>query len=285
MKNKHLTAAIIVLCLALFSCSQKDRFTSNAIGMVAVVETESQASERNEVNENKQLENSFLDSVTKVILLFQSRDIEKIATKIQFPLYREYPIPSIKNKEEFRNRFSEVFDAILIDKIASSKPEQWSEVGWRGVMLENGVLWMANSDGVITSVNYQSDFEKKVRQELIAKDKQNLHLTLKSFESPIYRIKTKNYLIRIDELSNGEYRYASWKIGEKESSKPSIILNKGEWEFEGSGGNHLITFVNGNYVYKIYRNLIGEKNSPDITLYVEKNGQNIVTEDGMLMME
>ena len=120
---------------------------------------------------------------------------------------------------------------------------------------------------------------------MINKEKENLHVSLKVFESPTYKIKTKNYLIRIDELTNYKYRYASWKISEKESSKPDIILNNGELKFDGSGGNHVITFVNGNYTYKVYRYCIGEENSPDITLDIEKNGQIILSEDGNLIIE
>ena len=106
--------------------------------------------------------------------MFKSYNVDQIPNFISFPLDRQYPIPSIKNKNEFNKRFSEVFDKILIDKIANSKIEQWSEVGWRGIMLDDGVVWMANSDGIITAVNYQSDFEKKLRSDLIAKEKENL---------------------------------------------------------------------------------------------------------------
>jgi hypothetical protein len=53
-------------------------------------------------------------------------------------------------------------------------------------------------------------------------------------------------------------------------------------EFEGSGGNHVITFLKENYTYKIYRNIIGEENSSDITLEVEKDGEIVLKEDGKL---
>ena len=150
-------------------------------------------------------------------------------------------------------------------------------------MLDNGVVWIDSYEGKITAVNYQSGFEKNLKKDLINKEKENVHISLKTFESPTYKIKTKKYLIRIDKLSNDKYRYASWKISEKESSKPDIILKNGELEFQGSGGNHVITFSNGNYIYKVYRNIIGEENSPDITLEVEKEGQIILTEDGTIM--
>ena len=276
---RHLKIAFIIFGLSLLGCNQKD-----SRPMLVSDERLANTTDRRTIEPEK-IDDYKIDSIQKVIALFKAGNIDKISSKIDFPLYREYPIPSIKDKEEFKQRFSEVFDKILIDKIVNSKMEQWSEVGWRGIMLDNGVLWMANSDGVITSVNYQSDFEKKLIQDLITKDKQNLYVSLKTFESPIYKIKTKNYLIRIDELTGSKYRYASWKISEKESSKPDIILNNGELEFEGSGGNHVITFTNKNYTYKVYRNIIAEENTPDITLEVEKDGTTILTEYGTLIIE
>ena len=127
---------------------------------------------------NEKLEDDKVASINNVIDLFKQKEVDKILNIISFPLHRQYPIQSIKDKTEFTQRFSEVFDKILIDKIANSKIEQWSEVGWRGIMLDDGVVWMANSDGVITAVNYQSDFEKKLRKDLIAKEKENLHISL-----------------------------------------------------------------------------------------------------------
>lgn len=236
--------------------------------------------------EIKQLELEYkeIERIKALIALFKKKDIDGISNKISYPLYRQYPIPHIKDKEEFKKRFSEVFDQILIDKIANSQISEWSEVGWRGIMFENGDLWM-DTDGVITSINYQSGFEKNLMTSLIAKEKGDLHTSLKTFESPIYKIKTKIYLIRIDELSDYNYRYAAWKVNEKETSKPDLVINNGQIEYEGSGGNHVITFVNGIYTYKVYRNVIGTDTSPDITLEVEENGKVILKTDGTLILK
>lgn len=222
-------------------------------------------------------------NINYVIDLFKKKNIEDISQNVNFPLRREYPIPEIKNREQFKQRFNEVFDEALINEIADSKLKQWSEVGWRGIMLNNGTVWIDSDEGKIIAVNYQSDFEKKLRKELIDKEKENVHSSLKTFESPTYKIKTKKYLIRIDELENKKYRYASWKINKKESSKPDLILNNGEFEFQGSGGNHVITFTNGNYIYKVYRNILGEEDTPDITLEVEENEKIILHQNGTLI--
>ena len=275
---------IVVLLFMLLGFKQANAKTALSLGRKMPAATQSQILRQSGLA-TAPIEGSKADSIKKVIALFKKRDIDKIAEKIAFPLHREYPIPDIKNKDEFKQRFTEVFDEVLIDKIVNSTMEQWSEMGWRGIMLDNGILWMGNSDGVIPAVNYQSDFEKKLRQDLIEKDKQSVHASLQSFKEPIYKIKTKNYLIRIDELNNSGYRYASWKIGKKESSKPDIVLENGVWEFQGSAENHVIVFTNGDYVYKVYRNIVGEANTPDFTLEVEKDGRTMLRESGTFFVE
>jgi hypothetical protein len=285
MEMKYSKLVFIVFGLLLMGCNHPHSKNILTTDEKLTDAADKRIIKQKKFDKNEQLEEYKIDSINNVISLFKEKDIDKISNKINFPLQREYPLPSIKDKEEFKQRFSEVFDKILIDKIANSKIEQWSEAGWRGIMLDNGIVWMGNSDGIITAVNYQSDFEKKLRKDLIDTKKANLHISLKAFKSPTYKIKTKNYLIRIDELTNNNYRYASWKISENESSKPNIILDNGELEVEGSGGNHVITFISRNYLYKVYRNVIGEENSPDITLTIEKDGKIILTEGGKIMVE
>lgn len=272
----------ILLLLLNIACNPKnDKTILSAVQVSDSTSADNRAEEVNPEDDDK-LAGYKIDNINNVIALFQQKDIDKIASIIKFPLNREYPIPGIKDEKEFKQRFNDVFDETLINKIAHSKTEQWSEVGWRGIMLDNGIVWIESDEGKIIAVNYQSDFEKKLNADLISKEKDSLHILLKKFERPTYKIKTSNYLIRIDEITNNTYRYASWNITEPESSKPDLILNNGTLEFSGSGGNHDITFLNGDYTYKIYRNIIAEKGAPDITLVVEKDGQEILTEGGML---
>lgn len=281
---KHIKLTFIVFGLLLFGCNQRGSKNSSVANEKSINKADKPLAE-DKAEFNDELKDYEIDSIKTVISLFKDKDFIGISNKISFPLCRQYPIPPINDKAEFKKRFTEVFDKILIDKIANSKINQWSEVGWRGIMLDNGVLWMANSDGIITTINYQSDFEKNLRKELITKDKESLHASLKNFQNPIYKIKTNKYLIRIDKLADAKYRYSSWKIDDKESSKPEMVLNNGQWEYLGTGGNHVITFVSGIYTYKVYRNIMGEDNSPDITLEIEKNGETILTTDGKLIIE
>lgn len=236
-------------------------------------------------SEQNTLEPEETDSIQKLIELFKKVDIEGISNKISYPLDRDYPIPSIRDKEEFIQRFHEVFDQKLIDNIAQSDISQWTEVGWRGIMLDNGVVWMSFQPGFISAINYQSKREKNIQAELIRKDKEQLHATLRNFKSPVYKIQTEKFLIRIDELSENSYRYVSWKAGADEAILPDLVLKNGICEMQGSGGNHEFTFVNGIYTYKVRRNILGERDSPDVTIQVEKRGEIIFIAPGSLMLD
>jgi hypothetical protein len=281
---KHIHFTILFIGLTLFGCNQTDRKKTEPTSENSADTTNNQSLDEEKPEENKLTEEIKKD-IQHTIDLFKTKDIDKIADRISFPLDREYPIPSIKDKQEFRQRFNEVFDKFLIDKIASSKMEQWSEMGWRGIMLDGGIIWMSDSDGIITTVNHQSDLEKSLRKALIEKEKENLHSSLKIFESPVYKIRTKNRLIRIDELIDRKYRYASWRIGAKDSSKPDMILIDGELGFGGNGGNQVIIFTDSIATYTIYRNVIGEENTPAVLLEIQKNGKTILNEAGEIIID
>lgn len=238
--------------------------------------------------DGQRTDGSGTEGIRRLTIAFKEKNIDKISDLIKYPLYREYPIPPIRDRAALKARFSEVFDARLVNKIATAQPGQWSGMGWRGIMLDNGLVWMDDAAEMITAVNYQSDFEKKWKKELIDREKERLHPDLSTFESPAYKIKTKSHLIRIDELSNGMYRYASWKTkggAASESERPDIVLNNGVLNYEGSGGNHTITFKRDNYTYEVSRNIIGEENTPDILVTVEREGRTILKEDGALIFE
>jgi hypothetical protein len=210
-------------------------------------------------------------------------DRNEISTWISYPLKRQYPIPDIKTKEDFILRYAEIFDDSLKDLIIDSDPAtDWDEMGWRGIMLYSGVLWM-DTEGKIIAINYQSEVEKNKQKNLIEADKKKLHPSLVEFKNPAYILETAKFRIRIDQLSNGKYRYASWPISKAMSEKPDLILTNGEVFMDGSGGNHHFEFKNGIYKYEcfIWR-LRGSDTSP-ANLIVYKNEDEILSQDAVIV--
>ncbi len=224
------------------------------------------------------LEPRYQSVIQKLVTLVEQGDRQGIARLIRYPLQRNYPIPSIKDVDEFLKRFDEVFDVKLISRIqVASISDDWHEMGWRGVMLDNGAVWV-DYDGSIISINYESDFEVNLRKRLIEDQKASLHKSLREFVAPVLEWETRHYRVRVDDMGNGDYRYASWSVDKQWSDKPDLILLHGKIEFEGSGGDHTISFANGLYSYVCRVYIIGSYSTPPGYLEVYRNGVKLLSE-------
>lgn len=232
-------------------------------------------------------------SVQKLIQAFKAKDVNAISQAVQYPLERPKPLPAINNANEFKTRFNQVFDGALQNQIAQSKLSDWEQVGWRGIMLHDGVVWVSNVDeedkssahatAKITAVNHLSAAEKQWQQQLLTKQKNGLHPSLQSFAKPEMVFTTPKYLVRIDLLKNGKYRYAVWNSKQDQSSQPNLVLNNGTVTSDGSGGNHYFDFKSGPYAYHVYRHVIGGESDAEVSLQVSKNGEVVVEEDGRIL--
>ncbi len=223
--------------------------------------------------------------IKKFILLFKKNETEEIVKRISYPLVRDFPIPAIQNEVEMNTYFDEVFDESLKTEIAKSTPSDWSQVGWRGIMLNQGVVWLSDDATTITGINYRSKKADERYSKLIEAQKAAVHTSISEFKRPIFSSITASYMIRIDETTEGVFRYVSWKAGQKQSEKPELVLNKGSVEYSGSGGNCVYIFRSGKYIYRVFRNVMGEGYEKAVTLSVEKEGMVILEEDGDLLSE
>lgn len=218
-----------------------------------------------------------INYVENLKALISKNDIIGLSNLVAYPLMREAPIEEIKNKNEFLYRYHEVFDEELINEILQSTKEDWSIVGAKGIMLNNGILWLS-TDGNIIGINYQSIAEKIIMSHYINMQKGVLHKSIANFEKPILAWKTKKFFIRIDELKGQKYRYSAWSNSQGYNTKPDIILSDGKLVFDGSAGNYYYIFKNGKYKYKLNVVVLAESTTDYRSLEVYKNDKLILTE-------
>ncbi len=219
---------------------------------------------------------SFIENV-------KSDNKEAVAEMVAYPLKREYPIPDVIDKADFIKRYNEIFDKTLKNEIANSNTtKDWSDMGWRGIMLNQGNVWM-DFDGRLTSINYQSQAEIDLKKKLIADQKKQLDPSIAFFQKPICILETTKFRIRIDNLGNENYRYASWSIQKTMSEKPDLVIMGGKLVVEGSGGNHQYEFTKENYVYECAIIVLGEKNSPPAKLTIYQSGKVILTQNATII--
>lgn len=206
----------------------------------------------------------------------------QIASKAHFPIRRQYPIPPIVDSIDFLKRFSEIFDEELLEAIKNSKMEDdWSHVGWRGITLGAGVIWLEDGGG-LKAINYQSIFEKNLRKYLIEIERSTLHPSIREYTEPTCLVETKVYRIRVDKLKDDTYRYSSWKKSSDENSIPDLQLSGGTITFDGSGGNHRYIFTNENYRYEIEILHIGADDDPPAKLHIYKADKEFLSQAGTL---
>lgn len=221
--------------------------------------------------------------VSKFIGYVKNKDKDRLAVIVSYPLTRQYPVPSIKNKLEFVERYDELFDDKLTKLITSSNPaKDWSEVGWRGITMGAGDVWL-NESGSIIAINYESVAAIKHKNDLIAKDRNSLFESLKKFAEPICILETIKFRIRIDKMAGGMYRYASWNIKSKMSDKPDLVIENGQYISEGSGGNHTYKFKKGDYIYDCDIIIIGEEAYPPAKLTVTKGDKELFSQNANIV--
>ena len=221
--------------------------------------------------------------IKSLIDTIKSDKKDAIADMVAYPLKREYPIPDVLDKADFIKRYDEIFDTTLKNEITKSDPaKDWTDMGWRGIMLNKGNVWI-DFDGRLTSVNYQSKAEIDLKKKLIAAQKKELDSSIAFFLKPVCVLETEKFRIRIDNLGNENYRYVSWPIERAMSEKPDLIIYRGNFVVEGSGGNHQYEFKKENYTYECAFIVAGEKNEPPAKLTIYQGGKVILSQNAKII--
>ena len=220
------------------------------------------------------LESDDVSTANRFIEAVRDADIARLASIIDFPLRRPYPLPHLSHSE-FIARYEDIFDDRFTRMVVSSSADDCGRIGWRGLQLHDGRIWF-DDDGHVISVNYESEVERRERMRLIELEKRGLHESLRVYDAPILEWETCTYRIRIDSMVNDDYtlryRYASWKVERFHDSMPDIIIDNGSMIRQGTGGNHHYEFQNGDYRYVLYVERIGKGDSPGgLTVYRDRN--------------
>jgi hypothetical protein len=221
--------------------------------------------------------------VAEFISNIKQQNKEALAAKVAFPLKRDAPIPPVKSKEEFIDRYNEIFDTSLTDMIISSKPDKdWTAMGWRGIMLGQGKVWL-DDDGKLIAVNYQSTVEKRKKAALVKDDKKQLNWSVNKYVRPVYLLETKKHRIRIDDLGNDNYRYSSWRLEHQMNETPDLVIQGGKLIMEGTGGNHSYEFTNDGYLYECSFTLLGKDDNSPAVLTIYKNGKALTSQQATII--
>lgn len=198
-----------------------------------------------------------------------------IADYVEYPFKRGNPLPDIENEEEFIENYEMVFDDALKQAVNDSKIEDWDKVGWRGIMLYGGMLWMSE-EGKLVAINYRTDQEYDYIRKWMQKDKQTLYEPLRQYDRNLYIFKTDTKYGRIDAINtdayyNSQYRLALWDRDGSMSVKPEVLVLDGKIEYHGSANNTEYHFKSGEDEYVFFVNYVGSMDMVPYEFEVYKN--------------
>lgn len=147
------------------------------------------------------------NNITAIMKSIAEGDARKLASLCSFPLERKYPLHDIVNSSDLIRRFNQVFDHDFRNRMKKSKPSDWHSYGWRGYCYgDSSELWVYDS---LTIINYYSPQEKKLYGQLVKKEMNSLHASLKGngwYPYLCYKDITDGSVIRIDIRSRKEMK-------------------------------------------------------------------------------
>lgn len=204
--------------------------------------------------------------------LFDPLDKVAVSRHIHYPISVKYPL-EIRNEAEMLEHWDLLFDEALVSRIAESQPSDWDKVGWRGVMLDNGAVWVADGSGKIIATNYTTQRAQQLFEAFTENLKKRLHPSVSKYSKSKMDMFSTKYRLRMDWLDDKVLRLALWESGQDISSKPQVVIESDEWRIEGSGGYIYATFrKNGHrYEYTPYG-----KHQPMLSIY---SGENLIYQE------
>ena len=205
----------------------------------------------------------FIDTV-------KTNDPKLIANYVVFPFRRPNPLPNIKDEADFIKKYDMLFDAKVKDLILKSNPEDWKEMGYEGIMLGAGDVWL-NNEGKLIAINIESAKEEAYIEKWYNDDRKKIYKDLREYKENVYTFKTENQIGRIDDMGDG-YRLALWSKNSDMKTKPDVIVLNGSYEIQGSAGNIIYTFKNGGKEYNFFETHLSY-DSPPYELEIYENGK------------
>lgn len=189
----------------------------------------------------------------------RSGDRERIASHFSFPYDIGYPLPAIRDKDDFMAKYDLLFDRdIEVDIVCSN---DWCDFGWRGIACNSGwLLWgdMDSTAFAVTAFNTHTDAFRKAWQEEVDRQRTRVHPSLRNYLKPKVVAKTDSCIFRVDEMPDGKLRLAFWQKGKTMKDRPDYVNQEGFRCLEGSAGYPDWLFVNGRDTVNVGFNVTNE---------------------------
>ncbi len=216
------------------------------------------------------------EAVETLIEHVRNNRIYALADMVEYPIRRPNPIPDLETKEDFILYYPVIFDDVFKKLLTTSdfnEDNTFSRHGNLGIL--NGQIWL-NGEGKIITINYNSDQEKQLLEQLHQEKEAKLHPSVSDWNKNIWVLKNEKFTIRIDLMDDGNYRYVSWNRPKSTSEEPDLILFHGKHTFYGTQGGSGYEFRNHAWTYLVEHIRMAEREE-DMGYFIvlSKDGETI----------
>ncbi len=226
-----------------------------------------------------------LFAVQKFKDLLKTGSPQLIAQNVVYPYKLGRGVPSVKNEQEFIEKFNMILPKQLRKYLIESPMEHWNYNAYKDNIC---LYWCFNGEitmnGKIVSLKTIKKL-REYRKEFIEKEKQTIHPSVKNYNYNLYTMETKEWLIRIDDM-NGvykpaniddnpreNYRLTAWRKGKTISDEPDIVIDRGIKGHSADRDVNRYIFVSDEY-YGIFEHdtrKLRPQNAPAYSLHFYRN--------------
>jgi hypothetical protein len=208
-----------------------------------------------------------LDSLTVAFIHELTKNVSHdnrraVAQMISYPLTQPYPLKDIRNAAELLKHYDRVFPRSLREKLDTSSLEDWSQVGWRGVMFDCGDIWIDRYDVdrvLVRAVNSNIVTNKLMNKEIEqARELDRKIIGLASHYIPYatYLTKDSTTLIHFasDSIAERFYTiiYHNQSKIDRDLRKNSRLQLECNYSMQGSCANEFYDAILGNDTIELW---------------------------------
>lgn len=157
-----------------------------------------------------------------VTRLIACGNTKALVSMMDFPIRRKYPLHDIKDADEFKQRFDEIFDKGFRERVARKESAKWYNHGYRGYCYgKSGDLWVYEK---LYLIDYYSPQEQSRYLQLVKKEMGSLHESLGGKEwRPYCCFKVDNGgIVRVDYAQRKGYRAENVNIDKQAQAVPQL---------------------------------------------------------------
>lgn len=176
-----------------------------------------------------------------IMLAILNNDKSDVASRVNYPLNRVYPLRNIKDSAQMVRYFDVIFDDSIKNVLRNMTVKSWDFHNYKGTTFANGeYIWTEGSR--ITGINYYSEREQSMLDGLRKQEIASLDKSLQGDWFPVMCLRDidDGTIFRVDSHNSDysdnygdEIRMAIYDEGKDLHGKPSRVL-MGVYHIEGS---------------------------------------------------